>query len=75
MFVMALLIVLVSLDSKKKERLFETFCNLKNYLDQTDELRCAPCNLTSSSKGSLIHCGERKCMSDRSICDGACKYT
>jgi atrial natriuretic peptide-converting enzyme len=40
--------------------------------DQTDELRCPPCNGTLSS----IHCGERKCMSDRHICDGAvtCPY-
>lgn len=38
--------------------------------DQTDELRCSPCN------GSSIHCGERKCMSDRHICDGTitCPY-
>lgn len=38
--------------------------------DQTDELRCAPCNSSS------IHCGERKCMSDRHICDGTvtCPY-
>jgi atrial natriuretic peptide-converting enzyme len=37
--------------------------------DQSDELRCAPCN-TTNDRGSLIHCGERRCMSDRHICDG-----
>lgn len=38
--------------------------------DQSDELRCSPCNSSS------IHCGERKCMSDRHICDGTvtCPY-
>lgn len=40
--------------------------------DQTDELRCAPCN-TTASKGTLIHCGERICMNDGHICDGYCK--
>lgn len=42
--------------------------------DQTDELRCAPCN-TTASKGTLIHCGERKCMNDGHICDGSCKLS
>lgn len=42
--------------------------------DQTDELRCAPCNQTlSNERASLIHCGEKKCMSDRHICDGTGK--
>lgn len=38
--------------------------------DQTDELRCPKCNV------STIHCGEGKCMSDRHICDGTvtCPY-
>lgn len=38
--------------------------------DQSDELKCAPCNASS------IHCGERKCMSDKHICDGfsTCPY-
>lgn len=38
--------------------------------DQSDELNCAPCNSSS------IHCGEKRCMSDRHICDGitSCPY-
>lgn len=38
--------------------------------DQSDELKCKPCNASS------IHCGESRCMSDKHICDGfsTCPY-